>query len=291
MKILKNNVDITELSNFKTPAKTKYFYEFNGNLQEFCDILKFQKENNLQILFVAWGTNLLFAFDLFDGIVVKNSMNKRDYDVQTKTLQADSNAGVWEISEILEKKYKQDIWHRFIWLPWSIAWAIFGNAWCFGLEIENNLIEVEALNLETWQTEILSKKECEFSYRNSVFKKTWKYFILKARFDLSKKVEKYHSDVDNIYFREHKQPKWNTCWSTFKNPSSENAAWKLIENVWLKWYNLNWAFFSPLHANFLMSDGRAQHSDLLELIELAKNKVKEKFDLNLELEIRIVKNI
>jgi UDP-N-acetylenolpyruvoylglucosamine reductase len=45
-----------------------------------------------------------------------------------------------------------------------------------------------------------------FSYRSSILKETSRYFLIKAKFDLSKKIEKYHSDVDNIYFREHKQP-------------------------------------------------------------------------------------
>jgi UDP-N-acetylenolpyruvoylglucosamine reductase len=54
----------------------------------------------------------------------------------------------------------------------------------------------------------MSKNEMLFSYRNSVLKlKEGKYFLVSAKFDLSKKVEKYSSDVDNIYFREHKQPK------------------------------------------------------------------------------------
>jgi UDP-N-acetylenolpyruvoylglucosamine reductase len=47
-----------------------------------------------------------------------------------------------------------------------------------------------------------------FSYRNSIFKElNNKYFIISARFDLSKKIEKYHSDIDNLDFRENMQPK------------------------------------------------------------------------------------
>jgi len=45
-----------------------------------------------------------------------------------------------------------------------------------------------------------------FSYRSSKLKKEKKYILLKVFFDLSKKTEKYHSDVDNIYFRKYKQP-------------------------------------------------------------------------------------
>lgn len=46
-----------------------------------------------------------------------------------------------------------------------------------------------------------------FSYRNSILKQEKKYFVISAEFDLSQKIEKYHSEVDNIDFRENKQPK------------------------------------------------------------------------------------
>ena len=102
-------------------------------------------------------------------------------------------------------------------------------------------------------------------------------------------MEKYSSDVDNIYFREHKQPKWNTCGSFFKNPSREQTAWYLIEQVWLKGYKVGWASFSALHANFLMNDWWT-YKDLLQLINLAQEKVKEKFEIDLINEVRIITN-
>ena len=70
-----------------------------------------------------------------------------------------------------------------------------------------------------------------FSYRNSRLKKEKKYCILRARFDLSEKKEKYSSDVDNIKFREEIQPKGNSCGSFFKNPSKQQSAGYLIEQV------------------------------------------------------------
>lgn len=106
-----------------------------------------------------------------------------------------------------------------------------------------------------------------------------KYFIISARFDLWKFEEKYSSDVDNIDFRENKQPKWNSCGSFFKNPKWDSA-WRLIEAVWLKWYKTWWAYFSQLHANFLMSDWNATYDDLIKLMKLAQEKVKKNFELN-----------
>jgi UDP-N-acetylenolpyruvoylglucosamine reductase len=71
----------------------------------------------------------------------------------------------------------------------------------------------------------------QFSYRDSFLKKNSEFFLIMAEFDLSEKREKYHSDVDNIAFREREQPKGNSCGSFFKNPSREVSAGSLIEKV------------------------------------------------------------
>ena len=293
MDFLEKNKEITGLSNFKTQAKAKFYFELNNkySLPKLLEIVDFWNKENLKFLFVWWWTNLLFAFDFFDGIIIKNNLYWWNYDKEKKILESYSSESIWEVAEKLENYYKQDLWHRFIWLPGSIWWAVFGNAWCFGLEIENNFLKVEVLNFESGQLETLSKKEMNFSYRNSILKqKESKYFLVKAYFDLSKKVEKYSSEVDNIYFREHKQPKGLCCWSFFKNPSKEKSAWYLIEQVWLKWHKIWWAFFSLKHANFLMNDWTWTYKDLLDLISLAQYKVKKKFQIDLINEVRIIKN-
>lgn len=293
MNILQKNKDITELSNFKTKAFAKYYFEINNrqDVDKLFDIVQFAEKEKLKVLFVWWGTNMLFAFDIFDGIIIKNCLQWWKYNKVNKILKTYSNELISNIAEKLEKKYRQNLWHRFIWLPGSVWWAVYGNAGCFWLETENNFREATVYNLSTWKIEILSTKDMNFNYRTSVLKqKNNKYFLIDATFDLSTKIEKYHSDVDNIDFRENKQPKWNTCWSFFKNPSREQSAGFLIEQVWLKWYKIWWAFFSEKHANFLMSDWSATYKDLIELLKLAQKKVKAKFWIDLENEVRIIEN-
>ena len=250
---------------------------------------------------------MLFSFNKFKWIVIKNCLQWWKYNKHTQILEAYSNESIRKIAESLEAVYWQDLWHRFIWLPGSIGWAVFWNAGCFWLETENNFLSAKVLNLSTWCIEELEKNDMNFDYRTSVFKKQkWKYFLISCQFDLSTKIEKYHSDVDNIYFREHKQPAWNTCGSFFKNPKvdikkfwkeypelyNENlkaiSAWFLLESAWLKWYKIWGAFFSPLHANFLMSDGSATSSDMLELIGHAQKTIVDKFWVEIENEVRII---
>ncbi|MDD5769373.1 MAG: UDP-N-acetylmuramate dehydrogenase [Candidatus Gracilibacteria bacterium] len=291
--LLQKDVDITNLSNFKTKAKTKYYYEINNindvfNLKE---IINFSKENNLKLLFVGAGTNLLFAFEEFNGIVIKNNLKGFAYDKNLKILEIYSSESIWEISEKLENDFEQNLWHRFIGLPGSIGGAIFGNAGCFGLETENNISETEVYNLETGKIERLNKDSCKFGYRNSLFKQSEKYFIIKAKFDLSVLVEKYFSDVDNIKYREEVQPKGNSCGSFFKNHSKEFSAGKLIEEVGLKGFTHNTAYFSQKHANFLMTNcDNGNYKDLIYLVSLAKTKVMEKFGFELQEEVRIIKS-
>jgi len=285
--------DITELSNFKTKAFAKYYYEINNrqDVDNLFDIVQFAKKENLKILFVWWWTNMLFAFDIFEWIVIKNCLQWRNYNEETKLLKTYSNELISDIAESLEKDYGQNLWHRFIWLPGSVGWAVYWNAGCFGLETANNFREATVYDLSTWKIEKLSNKDMLFNYRTSILKQNNnKYFLIEAVFDLSTKKEKYHSDVDNIDFRENKQPKGNTCGSFFKNPSREYSAGFLIESVWLKWYKLWWAYFSNKHANFLMSDWTASYKDLLDLIKLAQNKVKKEFWIDIENEVRIIKN-
>jgi len=147
-------------------------------------------------------------------------------------LESFSSEIISDIAIDLEEKYNQSLLHRFIWLPWSIWGAVYWNAGCFWLEISNNFLSVTVFNLVNKKVEKLYKKDLCFSYRNSIIKQSWNYFIISVDLDLSKKVEKYSSKVDNIYFREYKQPKWNTCWSFFKNPNKDKSAGSLIESVW-----------------------------------------------------------
>jgi len=289
---LEKNKDITQYSNFKTPAIAQYFFEINNisQLDELKQVFDYITKNNVNYLVISWWTNMLFAFDRFDGIIIKNNLKWWTYTQENKILESYSSESIWDIAQILETDDNQDLWHRFIWLPGSIWWAVYWNAWCFWLETQNNFVEAYVLDIYTWETKFLSKSDMEFEYRSSILKTSEKYFLIKAKFDLSKKIEKYHSDVDNIYFREYKQPKWNTCGSFFKNPNRDFSAGKLIEEVWLKWFSYWWAYFSDLHANFLMHDGNGNYKDLLHLISLAQEKVHEKFWIQLINEVRIITN-
>lgn len=308
MDYLEKNKDITQLSNYKTPARAEYYYELKDerNIDKIYEIFIWAEKKWYPVLVISGGTNMLLAFDVYKGVVIKNSLAWWTYNENTQALHTYWSEPIWNIAYDLENIYKQDLWHRFIWLPGSIAGAIYGNAGCFGLETENNFVSCKVLDLETGQEKIIIKDEMNFSYRNSKIKQEKKYFIISAIFDLSQKIEKYHSDVDNIDFRENKQPKGNSCGSFFKNPKidrgdffkkfpeyyNENmkaiSAGFLLEKAGLKWYHIGGAYFSEKHANFLMHDWQGSYTDMLDLISYAQETVQNKFGIMLENEVQII---
>ena len=315
-------IEIGNYSNFQTPALAQYFFDLDceESVKKVYEAFQFAKKEDLKTLVIGWGTNMLFAFDVFAGLVIKNSLKGWSYDQKNHILETYAAEPIRWIAEVLVREWENTLWSRFIWLPWSIWGAIYGNAGCFWLETESNFLDCEVVDLETGKRRILEKKDMNFSYRSSLLKETDRYFLVKARFDLSKKVEKYHSDVDNIDFRENKQPKGHSCGSFFKNPPGfvyilngkeeiimdmkkvkkiqqewgelrNLSAGYLIEKVWLKWAHYKGAYFSSLHANFLMSDGStASWEHLIYLVKLAQGKVKNEFWIELENEVRIIKN-
>ena len=237
---------------------------------------------------IGGGTNLLFSREYFAGVVIKNSLQSWNFDQKTKILHAYSADTIWKIALALEEEYHETIWHRFIGLPGSMGGFITGNAGCFGLEAEHNFLDAEVLHMPTGTIRLLSKSDMQFAYRDSFLKNTDEYFLVSARFDLSEKREKYASDVDNIDFRENKQPKGNSCGSFFKNPSRETSAGMLIEQVGLKGYHHGGAYWSDLHANFLLAEDHAKPSDLIELVRLTQKKVKDETGFDLVNEVRII---
>jgi len=88
--------------------------------------------------------------------------------------------------------------------------------------------------------------------------------------------------------RKDKQP-WGlpSAGSVFKNPQDESAG-KLIESAGLKGLTVGGAQVSEKHANFIVNRGNAKASDVLQLMEIIKEKVLEMHQIRLEPEIKIV---
>lgn len=94
--VLERNKDISRFSAFKTPATTEYFFELSVRTEfnELVAILAKMRELKLPIVYIASGTNCLFAFDHFPGIIVHIAMRDAYFTQENQILYLHAESGV-----------------------------------------------------------------------------------------------------------------------------------------------------------------------------------------------------
>ncbi|MFZ8806143.1 MAG: UDP-N-acetylmuramate dehydrogenase [Minisyncoccia bacterium] len=309
--IIEKNKIIAPLTNFKIGDKALYFITLE-NLEDIYDFLELKEKFNLPIFILGGGTNLLF--DKFNGFVIKT--NFKNFEIlEPYVVKIGAN---FLVSEVLEKLCEIGF-SGFEWaggLPGEIGGAIRGNAGCFGGEIKDLVIGVEALNLKTGEIKIFKKEEIEFEYRNSFFKKNKEWLILSGIFKFNQgEKEKIKKEIEEkINYRKERHPlEYPNAGSIFKNINFEKAPEKLknlaleknkvkndpflviptafvISELGLKGFRIGKAKISEKHANFIINLGGATFKDVYSLIDYIKKKVEDEFEVKLEEEIEIVKS-
>jgi len=174
-------------------------------------------------------------------------------------------------------------------IPANIGGAIFMNAGAYKSDMSDLIEEVTFLD-ENFELKTLKNKELKFSYRNSLFQEK-DYVIISTILKLnSGNKEEIKELMDNRKKRRiESQPlEYPSAGSVFRNPSEDVFAGKLIEDLGLKGYSIGDAKISEKHANFIINTGNATGEDIKSLIELVKNKVKEKYNIDLIVEQKFV---
>ena len=196
-------------------------------------------------------------------------------------------AGV-PLAQILQFSIKNNLtgleW--LVGIPGSIGGAIYNNVGAFGHSIEEIVKKIKFLNIKNFEIKTISDADCDFRYRQSIFKKHKELIILSAELKLGKgKKEEIRKKIKEYLNQRRKtQPLGLSAGCIFKNLPSLSAGW-LIEQCSLKGFQLGEAEISKQHANFIINHGKATAKQVRSLIDFIKQKVKMKFGLNLEEEI------
>lgn len=92
MKLIQENVDITCLSNFRTGASSKYFFELQSrqDIDKLVDVFVWLEKEDIPYLLIGSGTNMLFGFEEYQGCIIKNSLSGWTYNQDTKILETAS---------------------------------------------------------------------------------------------------------------------------------------------------------------------------------------------------------
>lgn len=170
-------------------------------------------------------------------------------------------------------------------IPCTIGGATYMNAGAGGKYISD--IVKRVLVYKQRRLCILTKKECEYGYKTSVFMKNGG-IILGVELELDDALEEeILANQKNVLATRNWLPKGRSMGCVFKNPLGESAG-KLIEGAGLKGLRNGGAVVSEIHANFIINEKNATQNEVLELIRIIKNAVFAQYKIILEEEIEII---
>jgi UDP-N-acetylmuramate dehydrogenase len=267
-----------------------------GTTEHLVQTVLFARENGVPYLVIGNGTNLLVGDYGIDGLVIHNKTR----DISHKLVN--ENTSAWHVaSGVLFSRLARITceagWAGLEWsnsVPGSVGGGVVSNAGAHGKELKDDLISISVLTaqgrIEEWPVHALA-----MGYRTSRFKAHGKRALSPSEIILSADITLY-LDRDKscearmrayLEERQAKQPQGKSAGSTFKNPAGYSAGY-LVEQVGLKGARYGQAQFSPKHANFMMNLGGATAADVLQLMSLAQQRVREQFGIDLEPEIELV---
>lgn len=232
------------------------------------------------------GSNLIVKDGGIRGIVM-NLQKLDDIKTDGTMIVAQSGARIIDVSrEALKQKLTGLEFACGI--PGSVGGALYMNAGAYGGEIKDVLTSALVVDREGNLKE-LQAEELDLSYRTSNIPDHG-YIVLEATFSLEKgNYEEIKAVMDDLtYKRESKQPlEYPSCGSVFKRPPGYYAG-KLIQDSNLQGKQIGGAQVSTKHAGFIVNKDNATAKDYIDLIHYVQRTVKEKFNVELEREVRII---
>jgi len=296
---IKKNVALNNFTTFHIGGVAKYFFQAE-NKEEIIEAIQWAQQKKLPFFVLGGGSNILISDKGYKGLIIR--LQSTSYKLQTNIIEAEAGVPLGKVVGLaLQQGLTGLEWAMGI--PGTVGGAVFGNAGAFGKSMADVVETVEVIDISNFQFSPVvkgftlttgqaifnfQKKECEFGYRESIFKRNKNLIILSARIKLEKgnkeAIEKQMKEFFQV--KRNAQPlEYFSAGCVFKNPENISAG-ELIEKANLKGKQIGQAQISNKHSNFIVNMGKAKAIDVVKLINLTKKTVKRKFNVDLEEEIQ-----
>lgn len=278
--------DLTNYNSYNIKSKCKRAY-FPETIE---DIVELYHASKAYIL-IGSGHNLILSKPYYDSdfIIFNGNFDSIKVDNLSNVIEAEAGARIIDVSLAAEKNHLSGV-EFFYDIPSSVGGAIVMNAGTKEGETKNILQHVQYLDLNDMSVKKKSKQELDFEYRNSLFQKQKNKIILKAWFQL----KSGDPSMIRATMNESKERRWArqpreypNGGSVFKRPPGKFVG-PMIDELGLKGYTVGGAQISKKHSGFIINISNATGSDILKIINVIQKEVKATFEVDLEIEQRII---
>ena len=253
--------------------------------QELAEVVKRCRENDLAMLVLGQGANLLVLSKRVDAAVIHlGSEGFSQIEIEDRRLRAAAGA---DLPRLVRQCIRAGLsgLEPLVGIPGTLGGGVRMNAGGRFGDIGAAISSVEVMD-SAGRIYTRSKEELVFGYRRTNIAAK---FILQACFDLEPDdPQRVLRQAKQMWiYKKNTQPLANkSAGCVFRNPRGLSAG-ALIDQAGLKGKRIGGAMISPVHANFIVVDKSAKPNDVQGLISLMRQKVQEKFEVQLELEVEI----
>ena len=279
---------MSEYTTFRIGGKADAICFVQG-LGELQQVFSYLNKEKIPYLLVGKGSNLLVRDGGFKGAVIIMRGQLATIKQHEKNDQMVLAGGGLTLRDLVRFCSQRGLGGlEFLsGIPGTVGGAVTMNAGAFGRAMGD---VVQQVDLVTPEGEFTSKNRSDltFSYRESSIQEGT--LVVRASLQCSQETSEIVSGRVAEYLTRRKlaQPlDYPSAGSVFRNPSNDHAG-RLIEQAGLKGKKIGGAMISPKHANYIVNTGGAQAEDILRLMEMAKEKVREATGVELEPEIKVV---
>ena len=280
-------VSLSKLTTYRVGGKASCI-AYPKDINELVNLLKLLKSNGVKYKLLGNGSNLLFSDNDYQGVLIKLSEFNNIEFISKNKLRVGAGYSLIKLSLLTAKKGLTGL-EFASGIPVSVGGAVFMNAGAYKSDMGYVVESVKVLT-PNYEVINLENKEMNFHYRSSYLQKNRDYIclevIIKLQFGKKDAIEEVIKERRER--RIASQPlEYPSAGSVFRNPDG-NFAGKLIEDCSLKGMKHGGAMISDKHANFVVNYKDATSSDIKYLIDLAHDKVLEKYGIDMKIEQEFV---
>lgn len=280
------NVCLAEHSTMKVGGTADYM-AFPKSESALCALIDYLNDEKIKYIVVGNGSNLIFADEGFRGVVVVTTHLKKIRKMRN-CLYAECGVSLTALAVYAQKHGLSGLEFAYG-IPGTVGGAVYMNAGAYGGEVKDVLQKSAYFDPEISKRCELYKAGHKFAYRDSVYE-TNNHVILSAVFELSAKDPGAIKEEMDGYMaaRKAKQPlDYPSAGSTFKRCEGHYTA-QMIDECGLKGFSVGGAQVSEKHAGFVINKENATAKDIKELTSIIKQRIKERFDVDISEEIKYI---